>query len=129
MLDYGCGKGVLAEILSWVKIQNYDPAVPEWAREPAPADLVVCTDVLEHVEPDCLDAVLDHLQRLTLKALFVEIGLVPAFKHLDDGRNAHLIVQPVEWWLPRLWQRFSLHSVEMSYANHGMIAVLEKLKG
>jgi hypothetical protein len=36
----------------------------------------------------------------------------PAKKLLPDGRNAHLIQQPRDWWLPRLAQRFAIHQVE-----------------
>jgi hypothetical protein len=36
----------------------------------------------------------------------------PARKTLPDGRNAHLIQQGREWWLPRLAQRFTIHQVE-----------------
>jgi hypothetical protein len=129
VLDYGAGKGLLAEYLPWIRFQNYDPAVPEWAAEPTAADLVICTDVLEHIEPECLEEVLDHLQRLTLKAIFLEIALVPAFKHLADGRNAHLIVEPMEWWLPKLWQRFYLRRVELTFEDKGFIVTAEKLKG
>jgi uncharacterized membrane protein YkvA (DUF1232 family) len=32
----------------------------------------------------------------------------PAKKILSDGRNAHLIQEPIEWWLPRFGERFDL---------------------
>lgn len=110
LLDYGCGSmRNLAKVLDCdVVYEGYDPAVPAFAADPDAADLVVCIDVLEHIEPDCLDAVLDHLKAKTLGHVFLTIHTGPAVKTLSDGRNAHLIQQPPSWWLPRLMQRWSL---------------------
>jgi hypothetical protein len=106
ILDYGCGKRTLAHALDW-PIRNYDPAIPEFASPPEPADLVVCGDVMEHIEPACLDAVLDDLQRLTKDVVFMTIATGPAVaKLLPDGRNPHLIQKPLTWWLPHLEKRF-----------------------
>lgn len=104
ILDYGCGKGMLMEALrarTDASVAGYDPAIPEYAAPPEPADIVACLDVLEHVEPECLDDVIADLHRLTKRALYVDICAIPALKTLPDGRNAHLIVQPFEWWLPK----------------------------
>lgn len=113
ILDYGCGKMMLQKGIPY-PIQNYDPAMVECTRRPIPADLVVCTDVLEHIEPDCLSAVLDDIASLTRKALFLNVATRPASKTLPDGRNAHLIQQPPGWWLPQLLARFELQSFQAS---------------
>ena len=42
-----------------------------------------------------------------MMGLFV-IATGPAKKILDDGRNAHLIQEGPDWWLPKLMQRFEL---------------------
>lgn len=105
LLDYGCGKGALKRALApdiSADIHEYDPAVPEKSAAPAPADLVICTDVLEHVEPNCIEDVVAHLKSLTRTALFLVVSTRPAVKHLEDGRNAHLIIQPLEDWMPLL---------------------------
>lgn len=107
ILDYGCGQGALARALD-VEVQEYDPAILGKNTLPAPADLVVCTDVLEHVEPECVEDVLDHLQSVTRVALFAVISTRPAKKILADGRNAHLLVKDWEWWQYRLSERFEL---------------------
>jgi hypothetical protein len=109
VLDYGCGKQTLKALLPYVV--GYDPCIPGLDDPPSPADLVVCTDVLEHIEPTCLAAVLDDLQRVTGSALFATIATGPAKKFLADGRNAHLIQKPIEWWLPKFWYRFDLQMV------------------
>jgi 2-polyprenyl-3-methyl-5-hydroxy-6-metoxy-1,4-benzoquinol methylase len=107
ILDYGCGKGTLVRTLTEAGLdcRGYDPAVARFAKPPQPADLVVSVDVLEHIEPETLDAVLDHIGGLTRKILFVAISTIPAKRFLTDGRNAHLIVEGAEFWRPRLEAR------------------------
>ena len=108
LLDYGCGKQTLIETLRLPWARGYDPCVPGLDGDPLPADLVVCTDTLEHVEPDCLEATLDHLRKLSKRLAYFSISLVPAKKTLPDGRNTHLIVQPAAWWLWRLLARWEM---------------------
>lgn len=116
ILDYGCGKqmNLLRHIKpkQKLKYQGYEPAIPEMAEPPIPAQGVFCIDVLEHVEPDLIDNVLDDLMRLTEAVAFLTIHTGPAKKTLPDGRNAHLIQQPVEWWLPKLMERWELQTVQ-----------------
>jgi 2-polyprenyl-3-methyl-5-hydroxy-6-metoxy-1,4-benzoquinol methylase len=108
ILDYGCGKGHLAATLPQLGIREYDPAVPGKDADPEPADLVVCTDVLEHIEPSCLDDVLKHIQSVTRKAAFLNIATRPAVKTLPDGRNAHLIIESESWWRERIEPLFNI---------------------
>lgn len=109
VLDYGCGEGSLANELQKIKkkrpkttpyfrMDEYDPAIPGKDQAPGFADLVIITDVLEHVEPERLTAVLDHVRMLARKAVFFVVALDPANKILLDGRNAHLIMASPEWW-------------------------------
>lgn len=107
ILDYGCGKSTLATNLPFA-IHQYDPAVAKYAAPPVPADIVVCTDVLEHIEPELIGDVLDHLQSLAKKVVFLVIATRPAKKCLPDGRNAHLIVEHPRWWMAALWDRFEI---------------------
>lgn len=110
ILDYGCGKGTLAASLSF-PIWEYDPAVPGKDSVPRAADLVVCLDVLEHVEPEMLDNVLGDLVRCSNKMLFAIIDTGPADKDLPDGRNAHLIQQNKDWWQERLGKFFKIGAI------------------
>ena len=71
----------------------------------------MCTDVLEHIEPDRLDEVLDDLKRVTRKMGFFVVATRAADKTLPDGRNAHLIQQERDWWLPKLAARFDVWQV------------------
>ncbi len=103
ILDYGCGKGTFGqkvrELRPDVDVRDYDPGVAGCDHLPEPADLVVCTDVLEHVEPDRLADTLAHLFGLAQRRAFLDIALFEAKKTLPDGRNAHLIIRPAPWWL------------------------------
>lgn len=110
ILDYGAGKGKLGDNLPF-QIQEYDPCIGDLVAEPKPADIVVCTDVLEHIEPECLDNVLYDLWRLTKKTAFLTISCSPAKKELPDGRNAHLIQEPVQWWLVKLEPYFKMGKI------------------
>lgn len=116
LLDYGAGKGRLGQTLIGKRLvdhkfvlQQYEPSDPSMSELPTPMEMVACIDVLEHVEPELLDNVLDDLKRCTLSVGLFSVATLPAKKLLPDGRNAHLIVQPAEWWLPKLLQRFDLH--------------------
>ena len=109
VLDYGAGKCTLQAALlqadpafGWLEWTNYDPCIEGLDAEPEPADFVACTDVIEHVEEQCIDAVMKDLRRLTLKAAFLAIATRPAAKTLPDGRNAHLMVREPGYWLHRL---------------------------
>ena len=119
LLDYGCGRiQRLTKTLKpnkSLKYQGYDIGVPEFSDAPVPAEMVVCIDVLEHIEPEYLDNVLDHLEELTEVILFASIHTWPARRTLDDGRNVHLIQQPYQWWLPKLWERFEIQSFQQTH--------------
>lgn len=101
ILDYGCGKGTIGKSFREAGlniIADYDPGIPGKDKPAQPADLVVCVDVMEHIEPDCLDAVLGDLVRVTRKVLFVAISTIASKRFMTDGRNTHLIVEGDDWW-------------------------------
>lgn len=107
--DYGAGKRRLRDHIDVIDYSASDPAFPEYGP-PRVADLTTCIDVLEHVEPSCLDAVLDDLQTIT-KVGFFTVHTGPAMKFLSDGRNAHLIQNPARWWLPKFCERWDILKV------------------
>lgn len=114
ILDYGAGKRALREalgpeLLAGRKFKEYDPAVEEIEKCPGGLfDLVCCIDVLEHIEPACLDEVLNHLTSKTKGRAFLTVHTGPAGKTLKDGRNAHLIQQPIGWWRERIQARMNV---------------------
>ena len=126
VLDYGCGKRYLERDLGW-DITNYDPAIPGLDQSPEPHDIVACIDVLEHIEPRCLEDVLADLQRVIKKAGFFLIANRPAKKVLPDGRNAHLIQKGPDWWLPLIMSRWYLSMYhEVMHDDHpvGFVVVV-----
>jgi 2-polyprenyl-3-methyl-5-hydroxy-6-metoxy-1,4-benzoquinol methylase len=126
LLDYGCGKGRLFENLKVdhkMTLQAFDPAIPRFSEPPIPSQMVACIDVLEHIEPDHLDDLLDELQRLTLEVGIFSVSTCAARKVLADGRNAHLIQQPMEWWLPKLWERFDLQLMQKMDEHNFFVVV------
>lgn len=111
VLDYGCGKHGLKNTLGF-DIKEYDPAIPGYEQEPEPADIVVCADVMEHIEPENLIDVVEHLESLTKKVIYLVIATRPAIKTLADGRNAHLIVEPVNFWVRLLSRVFDFQQID-----------------
>ena len=104
VLDYGCGSGTLKPALAalGIKCAEYDPGILGKDIPPKLADLVVSTDVFEHIEPEKVDAVLAHTFALARKGAFFAIAKQPAKAILGDGRNAHLICEPDAWWIAKL---------------------------
>ena len=95
VLDYGCGKGVLASKLDF-PIWEYDPAIEGKDQSPKAADLVLCTSVLECVEDECLPDVLGDLSRCVKKVGYFIIG---------DGR--------LDFWKQTLERYFYLGKITM----------------
>lgn len=113
VLDYGTGKGLLVERLREtlpreILLDGYDPAVERWSDHPKQSyDIVTCLDVLEHVEIESIDAALKDIVSLTKGFCYVVVDLQPAVKRLSDGRNAHVLLAPPEWWVSRFSQLFA----------------------
>lgn len=99
ILDYGSGpsRGI-SSYLPNVEVRDYDPGVIGLDHEPEPADLVACIHTLEHVEPECLAAVVADLHILARKALFVVVSCQPSTKVLPDGTAWHTFVRDARWW-------------------------------
>ncbi|WP_202844800.1 hypothetical protein [Luteimonas saliphila] len=102
LLDYGCGKQTLSGALSGVEYRGYDPALPGLDGPPAPADVVYCGDVMEHVEEQFTDAVLADVASMAGKAAIFTICCAEGNRILGDGKPAHRNVHPVEFWRGKL---------------------------
>lgn len=109
IMDYGCGRGGVwndGHLHSMLKTERptlYDPAYEKYMKRPSKTfDLVICSDVLEHIEPTSLQRVWNDILSYADKAIFLVIHTKPAGKFLPDGRNCHLIQKPREWWYNEL---------------------------
>jgi len=107
ILDYGCGKAIWWDSLFWrpvmeahrVTVQRYDPAIEKFQDLPDTRyDLVICSDVLEHLHPEDTEEVVKKLVWYTRRHLFCGISLVPAKKRFKDGTNFHTNLHTKEWW-------------------------------
>lgn len=104
LLDYWCGRAWLVQSIKaahQVKIQCYDPAMPGFAGEAIPMQMVACVDVLQDVEPQCLDVVLDDLERV--------LGVVGYFAIRQEENDA----RDLAWWMDRLMVRFRLQTLQV----------------
>lgn len=108
VLEYGCGQSKLNEILSsegteWIR---YDPAIPEHSTLSVNrADLVINTDVMEHIPAEDINEVLGHIKSLS-NNVFFNISTRPANQKLPNGENAHCTVWSDEKWLRKIQEHF-----------------------
>lgn len=109
ILDYGCGQSHLVDMLQYsteVNVFRYDPAIAGIDTLPVQkADLVINTDVMEHIPPADVDDVLADIRRISPRAIF-NIATAPAQCVLPNGENAHCTVQSNEWWKQKLLSHF-----------------------
>lgn len=125
VLDYGCGRSDLVAHF-WNdggrRIAKYDPAIPRFETMPADDfDLVLCTDVMEHILMQDVDHILSEIRAKSRNALFT-ISLRPARAKLPDGRNAHVtLLSPGEWlrWIEAIFGR-AVH-VPIGMGDHLMM--------
>ena len=100
ILDFGCGKGFLSKkiqdtyldinVVGWDPSYGYDLS--------GNYDMIISTDVLEHVEPAYLNETLVDLYNRTNIVQYHLIACYSAVAVLPDGRNAHLSIHtPDEW--------------------------------
>ncbi len=74
ILDYCSGRVTLAQAKSTIRVYEYDPGIKGKDALPKPCHLIVCTDVLEHVEPDAIDSVLSHVHKLATKGIYLVVS-------------------------------------------------------
>lgn len=114
VLDYGSGAGTYAEavnkVFKWVEVTSYDPFHPKFRDNPEPGehDAVNCTDVMEHVELECVDNTLKYIAEKAKFMACFSIGTEDANKVLPDGRNAHVTQKSPKWWADKLRERFAI---------------------
>ena len=129
LLDYGCGKAIpyskkecksiglkkpVQELCNLDSFDLYDPAYPKYNKlSKKKYDIVVCTDVMEHIAEQDIDYVLKDILSHSKKAVFLNISCQPALKHFKKGKfkgqNVHVSVFHGTWWsdkVKNIWNKF-----------------------
>lgn len=120
VIDFGCGGGTAtAELIergwSATGVDFASNALSEsipfveanlWSL---PADLRgdvgICIDVMEHIPPEKVDAVLSCIAKAVPKCVF-SICYLPDAMGVLIGETLHLSVHPESWWLNKLSEHF-----------------------
>jgi len=128
VLDFGCGRGTLKPALEElhldVEVLEYDPGVPgKDVLSMIPVDYVVCTDVMEHVEEDKVEATLKVINFLAKDGVFFNIDLCLSKSFLPDGRNTHITLKPIGWWMTQLEATFPYMKWELIRAARCQLVV------
>lgn len=124
ILDYGCGKGALASALNKefpnIPISLYDPGIPQFSTEPPECDMVICTDVLEHVEPAFIGKVLDHISKKTKQIAYFIVHTGDCGHKLPDGRPAHILQREQVWWEEEIVEVYRPLGFEIVFKKTGL---------
>lgn len=136
ILDYGCSDGTqytrmrLHERFNYPLPYLYEPSIPFLSMFPKRTfDMVVCTDVLEHVAAPLVDQILTRIMYFADKVAYLSIADTPANLVLSNGENAHCTLKPAEWWVERIVQAktFIQKPNLKVYLNYGANATRQKL--
>tara|TARA_Y100000385_G_scaffold290252_1_gene362652 strand:+ start:1238 stop:1927 length:690 start_codon:yes stop_codon:yes gene_type:complete len=110
VFDYGCGKQYLKGPIEkmGVSYEGYDPAIKKYSNLDISKkyDLVVCVDVMEHIEQEYQHKIMQDISTLASKHVVFTICPVEAKKVLSDGRNAHVCIAGTSYWLNLICQYF-----------------------
>jgi 2-polyprenyl-3-methyl-5-hydroxy-6-metoxy-1,4-benzoquinol methylase len=129
ILDWGCGRSCLVNYF-WKdgerKIYKYDPAIHEYKDKPEiVADLLLCTDVLEHIPKEHLALCFQEIFKHSRKQIFT-VSMIKARKKLPCGMNAHVNVQNRTYWVKEFKRYFD--NVQVLKEDDNMIAVMTETK-
>lgn len=120
ILDYGCGRSHLIKMLMRsfrFYGYKYDPCVPEYEQLPVKkVDLIVCTDVLEHIHKSFLKEKLNEIKAISQNAIFI-IKCFTSPTKLTDGRSVHVTVEPPEWWINTIAQVFGQAQIIIKFTK------------
>ena len=112
ILDYGCGKA-RHHPKEWNAIK-YDPAIQDYQNKPQDKyDLVISTDVLEHIPVENLKQTIDEIFGYSNKWVFVSVCCRKAEAILPNGYNAHATIESAKWWR-ELFKPYKNYTLEFS---------------
>lgn len=130
ILDFGCGKGHLSLNLKKLgfDIDEYDPAIEGKNKiKKKQYDLIITTDVLEHLHEDEVEYIIKDFIKLKPKHMFHAISTRPAAQILSDGTNAHKTIKSGSWWAD-VFKKYTEHNVDLHvnppFIKHSDIALI-----
>lgn len=123
IIDFGCGCGRATQALS---CQGYDVLGIDFAPNCLDPDIMVpfcianlwdlpkdisgdfgvCCDVMEHIPPEKVDAVLANISKAVRSRIYFNISLRPDQCGAFIGQPLHLTVMPHTWWHAKLNEYF-----------------------
>lgn len=105
ILDYGCGKSKLVDYIKKnknIKTYKYDPAIRKYSKLlKRDVDMIICTDVLQHVPLYDLDRVLNEITKKCKYCLFY-IKCTNHSTILPNGNFANCTIHNKNWWKNKL---------------------------
>lgn len=123
LLDFGCGRADAYRSphkvwhqwgLDRANVTLYDPAFNRDDKLPPEGkkfDVVVCSDVLEHVPEAEVDAFIERLAAYARHGLWASVCCRPAKKKFADGTNLHVCVKPYDWWHDKIVAAAARHNI------------------
>ncbi len=124
LIDFGCGTGRATQKLiaagfdaTGVDIASnaVDTGIPFeqaclWEKS-FKAKWAYCCDVMEHIPPEYVDAVLDNMDT---ENCYLHVHLHPDKFGKRVGEVLHLTIQPHDWWLEKISKRWNIvdHSTD-----------------
>ena len=130
-VDYGCAKGFLVnalrivgcdawgEDISEYAVENCHPNVSDYVSLPNDKtyDLLICKDVLEHVEVEDIPSVLQKFKKKSKQFFFViPLGDDDRFRIREyEVDITHVTKKDEEWWI-KMFESQGMELVKFSYS-------------
>lgn len=133
LIDFGCGECKALEKFraagmdaTGVDIVALRPDVVETCLWNLPASLPIaeygfCADVMEHIPPAYVDAVLRNIADKVNCAAYFRISTIPDSMGALIGETLHLTVQPANWWSDRVQAAFGRADIVRVTSDHCII--------
>jgi hypothetical protein len=101
LLDYGCGKAAYWPD-HW-RVTGYDPAYEPYSQRPGGTyDMVICTDVMEHIPESATASTLREIFGYSRRWVYLSISTRTSDKQMPAGGSVHVNVKPRTWWQEQL---------------------------
>jgi len=125
-LDFGSGTGALRTSLRNkynIDIDEFDPCYDGKRTIPnIQYDLIITTDVLEHLYEDEIENLFEEMLSLQPKFMYHAISTRKAHIHLPDGSNCHKTVKNNQWWKSRIQEITKAETIdEIQFNDHVVV--------